>query len=321
MHLILLWAIQSGERNQVMKKIIFLIIAVLLLVLAFCWLKQPEHPVGQEWVENEAKASVLTSNIIKVVSLNLAHGRKESLNQLLLSGDRIRNNLNDIAALLQQSRADIVGLQEADAASLWSGYFNHVAWLAEVADYPVYAQSGQAVSCLFSYGTALLSHSSFAGVLHHTFEPSPPTMNKGFTMGQIAWNPQNSLQNPLQLDIVSVHLDFSRQNIREQQVAEIIRTFSERDYPLIVLGDFNSDWSADDKVLRELAEQTGLQVYQPEATDLGTYNSNGRRLDWILISNDLEFKSYKVLPDMVSDHLAVMAEIGLKDFPLLTNGN
>ena len=37
-----------------------------------------------------------------------------------------------------------------------------------------------------------------------------------------------------------------------------------------------------------------------------------RRLDWILISTDLDFISYAVWPDVVSDHLGVVAEIGMK---------
>jgi endonuclease/exonuclease/phosphatase family metal-dependent hydrolase len=55
-----------------------------------------------------------------------------------------------------------------------------------------------------------------------------------------------------------------------------------------------------------------MQAYQPKADNLGTYRSNGRRLDWILISDDLEFLNHSVLPDVVSDHHAVMADIGLK---------
>jgi endonuclease/exonuclease/phosphatase family metal-dependent hydrolase len=63
-------------------------------------------------------------------------------------------------------------------------------------------------------------------------------------------------------------------------------------------------------VIRKLIRRSGLQAYRPEALDLGTYGS--RRLDWILISADLEFNSYKVLPDVVSDHRGVVAEIGMK---------
>ena len=61
-------------------------------------------------------------------------------------------------------------------------------------------------------------------------------------------------------------------------------------------------------MVRKLARRSGLQSYQPEAVDLGTYSS--KRLDWILISVDLEFIRYAVLPDVVSDHLGVVAEIG-----------
>jgi endonuclease/exonuclease/phosphatase family metal-dependent hydrolase len=77
------------------------------------------------------------------------------------------------------------------------------------------------------------------------------------------------------------------------------------------MGDFNSDWFADEQVVRALAERTSLQVYQPDAGDLATY-SNTKRFDWILISKQLEFVSFEVLPDVLSDHSAVMAEIAMK---------
>ena len=79
--------------------------------------------------------------------------------------------------------------------------------------------------------------------------------------------------------------------------------------PFIILGDFNSDWFSDESVVKELAEKSQLKVYEPRAENLHTYVKRGRRLDWILISNELEFVSYKVLPDVISDHLAVVAEV------------
>jgi endonuclease/exonuclease/phosphatase family metal-dependent hydrolase len=100
------------------------------------------------------------------------------------------------------------------------------------------------------------------------------------------------------------------QRVRSGQIAEMRVALAGRNNPLIILGDFNSGWLADDSVVRELTRRSGLQVYRPEAIDLGTYGSN--RLDWILISADLEFISYAALPDEVSDHRAVVAEIGMK---------
>ncbi|WP_221894641.1 hypothetical protein [Bathymodiolus japonicus methanotrophic gill symbiont] len=55
----------------------------------------------------------------------------------------------------------------------------------------------------------------------------------------------------------------------------------------------------------------GLKVYQPQADNLPTYSNGDSRLDWILISSELKFVSYKVLPDKLSDHLMLVAEIQL----------
>ena len=254
-----------------------------------------------------------STKTLKVMTLNLAHGRKDSMNQLLLSKDSIRSNLVDIAVVLQQQQADVVALQEADAPSRWSGNFNHVTLLAQQAGSPAYIQTSHASSWLFNYGTALLSRLPFTATLQHTFQPSPPTMNKGYTLGQIAWQPKADDSKAILLDLVSVHLDFSRKSIREQQAAELKETLIDRDHPMIILGDFNSDWFADEKVIRALTDNTGFHVYRPEAQDLGTYNSSNKLLDWILISEELEIRSLTILPEIVSDHSAVVAEIGLKE--------
>ena len=251
----------------------------------------------------------VNSATLKVMTLNLAHGRKDGLNQLLKSEGSIRRNLEEIATFLDRHGADIVALQEADAPSFWSGGFDHVALLAEQAGYPFYENSHQANSWFFSYGTALLSRANLSGVVHHTFKPSPPTMNKGYTLGQIAW--QADAGDAIMIDIVSVHLDFSRKSVREQQSAELRETLAGRGNPIIIMGDFNSDWFADEQVVRALAERTGLHVYRPDAEDLATYSST-KRLDWILISEQLEFVSFDVLPDILSDHSAVVAKIAMK---------
>jgi endonuclease/exonuclease/phosphatase family metal-dependent hydrolase len=253
--------------------------------------------------------AIINNPTLKVMTLNLAHGRKDGLNQLLKSAGSIRRNLEEIAIIFDKHGADVVALQEADAPSFWSGGFDHVALLAEQAAYPFYENSHQANSWFFSYGTALLSRVALSGVVHHTFRPSPPTMNKGYTLAQLMW--KTDAAEPLPVDIVSVHLDFSRKSVREQQSAELGEALAGRANPLIVMGDFNSDWSADEQVVRALAERADLHVYRPDAADLPTY-SGSKRYDWILISRHLEFVSLEVLPDILSDHSAVMAEIRMR---------
>ena len=83
--------------------------------------------------------------------------------------------------------------------------------------------------------------------------------------------------------------------------------------PIIVAGDLNGEWKKEGSAVRVLAERFGLLPYRPEAEDLGTYKSvTGKRLDWILVSPDLNFVSYRVVPEVLSDHLAVVAEISLR---------
>lgn len=256
--------------------------------------------------------TISNDGTLRIMTLNIAHGRNQAANQLLLEKEDIEQNLRAIARLLNKINADVVALQEADGPSGWSGNFDHIELLAREAGYPWYYRANHAESWLFSYGTAILSRLPVSETLQHTFSPSPPTLNKGFLLGQVYWMNHNPAGSTLAVDVVSVHLDFSRQRVRDEQIAEMAEVFANRNNPMIILGDFNSEWLAEKSVVKKLAEKSGMSVYDPGATDLHTYNSS-RRYDWILISDELAFVSYEVLPDVLSDHLAVLAEIKLKD--------
>ena len=248
---------------------------------------------------------------LKILTLNVAHGRNQAVNQLFLDKREIENNLKTIAELFKQTGADVVALQEADGPSRWSGNFDHIEFLARAAGYPWHFRANHAESWLFSYGTAILSRLPVNETLQHTFKPSPPTLNKGFLLGRVSWTDNGRADVIIPIDIVSVHLDFSRRSVRDVQIAELTEVLAARENAMIILGDFNSEWFAEDSVVRRLAENSGMSVYEHDADDLGTYNSK-QRFDWILISDELEYVSYRVLPDIVSDHRAVLAEIRLK---------
>lgn len=246
---------------------------------------------------------------IKLLTLNIAHGRRDGLNQALLRDETIRRNILDVAAVMKRVGADIVALQEADRPSRWSGNFDHVATLAQTAGYPWYALGEHADSWLFTYGAGLLSRTPFAEVLSHPFRPTPPTMTKGFLLGQIKVRPERGALPAMTIDVISVHLDFSRQAVRQRQIDEMVAVLAGRNDPVIILGDFNSEWLAGDSAVERIVRLRRLHAFRPSAEDLGTYRSNSRRYDWILASRELEFRSYTVLPDILSDHSAVVAEV------------
>lgn len=250
---------------------------------------------------------------LKILTLNIAHGRKEAFNQILLSREKIQRNLEEIADLINRQNPDIVALQEADGASRWSGSFDHVAFIADRAGYPWSYQAAHASSWLFTYGTAILSRFPLTEIVKHTFKPSPPTLNKGLLLGQVMWKPDPATDQAIAIDIVSVHLDFSRKKVRRKQIIEITNILAERCNPVVIMGDFNSEWFAEDSVVKRLAENTKMKAYQPGARHLQTYLMKGTRLDWILISGELDFLDYAVLPAVVSDHQAVTATLTFTD--------
>jgi endonuclease/exonuclease/phosphatase (EEP) superfamily protein YafD len=54
-----------------------------------------------------------------------------------------------------------------------------------------------------------------------------------------------------------------------------------------------------------------LKAFEPRDT-MPTFLATGHRLDWILISGDMDFVRYEVLPDRVSDHQPLLAELSFR---------
>jgi len=96
---------------------------------------------------------------------------------------------------------------------------------------------------------------------------------------------------------------------RRTQAAELVGKLSPRTRPLILMVDFNSEWNDERSPLRILADGLDLIAFRPEAKEMETFPFTKRRMDWILISSELEFSSYAILPDTLSDHFAVAAEV------------
>lgn len=283
------------------NKRIFALIATAAIVVA-CTTAEKKQRTHYS-IDKQADAAVavdydLPVEVLRVASLNLAHGRKDSINQLFVSEDGFRKNLDDVSGVLREYRPHVVALQEADAESRWSGGFDHVGYLASEAGYPWQAHESNADSWLFSFGTALLSVLPLTETIKHTFDASPPTLGKGFVLAQIEL-PSIDGRLARKVDIISVHLDFSRQSVRKQQIKEMMEILSKRNNPIIIMGDFNSDWLAETSVIRELTKKSRLVTHMPESTGYDTYK--GKRLDWILISSDMEFVNYRVLPYALSD--------------------
>ncbi len=243
---------------------------------------------------------------LRIMTLNVAHGRGDGFHQLLQRSATTHANLDAIASLIKDSGAAVVALQEADGPSFWSGNFNHVDYLA---DNGAFSQSvrGMHVDGLgLSYGTALVANLDLRDPRAITFDPALSPVPKGLVVSTVSWpgNPD------INIDIVSVHLDFASKSVRNKQALELIEILGDRKRPMIIMGDFNDEWEKDSSV-QHISRALALSAYSPEATGLETFPAFGERLDWILVSPGISFRSYRVVPDIVSDHRGVIAELEL----------
>ena len=244
---------------------------------------------------------------LRVMTLNLAHGRKDGWHQALQKRSTIRSNLDEVAEVLRREKPDVVALQEADGPSLWSGQFDHPEYVADKAGFPHVCRGVHVDGMKLSYGTALLSRLPMDDSASHTFASSPLSPSKGFVVCTVRC-PGDPL---VEIDVVSVHLDFLRQGVRRKQVEEMIAELRGRGKPMVVMGDLNCEWEAEDAPIRTLAEELGLTAYKPDAQDMDTFPSREKRFDWILLSSELRFVEHETVQDVVSDHLAVVAKVEL----------
>jgi len=248
---------------------------------------------------------------LRVMSLNVAHGRKLARHQALLSRPLIESNLADIAAVIRREHPDVVALQEADGPSFWSGNFDHIAHLSQLSEVE-HAFHGahvavRARSTNLSYGTALLSRWPLDRAQSHSFAPSPPTPKKGFVLSTVVVPGVER-----KVCVVSVHLDFLSRRQRNRQIAQMTAAVAERNQPVIVLGDMNCSWGRENGSLRTFAKKLDLHTYRPQQR-IATFPARRprRRIDWIFASREFTFAAYRSLPDCVSDHLGIVAELRL----------
>lgn len=242
--------------------------------------------------------------VLRVMSLNLAHGRANGRNQLLQSTTAIRANLDSVSALLRREAPHVVALQEADGPSFWSGRFDHVSHIGADAGFHCCARGANVDGLGLSYGSGLLSQLPLHDATAYSFPATPPTFTKGYILATLKWQEQD-------IDVVSLHLDFARASRRTEQIDSLVRELRDRPALRIVMGDFNCDWAGDEDNLRHTAEALDLHTWEPDVEHI-TFPTTNARLDWILASPQLEFRRHVVLADVVSDHLPVLAEFALQ---------
>lgn len=246
----------------------------------------------------------------------MAHGRGTEQQPLGLPRETVEQNIDRIADVLRTESPHIVALQEADGPSMWSGSFDHVARLSARIPMPDVHHGLHLNQDLLGngvkFGTAILADRPLRDATSVAFARNDVNA-RGYVRAVIDYD-----HRPLA--VYSVHLHSESAEIRCAQVDQLVESIRASTLPVVVLGDLNSQWSHPNDGVRHLAAAAGLEALCPDDDPTTDRPSNAgantfpsaaprKRIDWVLISKELEFVSERVVPTRVSDHLAVETEI------------
>jgi endonuclease/exonuclease/phosphatase family metal-dependent hydrolase len=207
-----------------------------------------------------------------------------------------QDNLDHLARMFEPF--DVVGLQEADAGSLRSGFRNQTRYLAEAAGMPYWSyQPNRPIGRLSHTANGLISRLSPAEVLDYPLPGRIP--GRGVLLATFNHREES-------LAVAIAHLSLGTQ-ARARQLDFIAELLS--GYPhAVLMGDLNTD--AESPEMRELFRHTRLQP-PPEATLTFPSWHPQRAIDHILISSEIQLERVWTLAAAFSDHLPLAAEIKL----------
>lgn len=258
---------------------------------------------------------------LRLLTLNIAHGRGLSLYQGFHSLKDIHRNLDRIARLLRRLRPDIVALQEVDESSHWNKHINLLDYLQANAAYShafMGVHNRRAGNKELAYGNAILSHHSI-----HSTETVPfgtrTLGEKGYVFAQVK-------VGDTVIPVINLHLDYRSRRIRTEQVERIIEDLDARSRKLngalrmapIIFGDFNTS----SKRSRDAVQH--LLTHVRKHTDYRIHPEGGRTFpahfprwgfDFFFVPPKYEVTSCRVIRSYVSDHRPVLMQIRLPAAP------
>lgn len=259
-------------------------------------------------------------NSLRVLTFNIAHGRGLSLYQGFQSMKRIERNLCRIAALLKESKADVVALQEVDQDSFWNKRVDCLQFLQEKAGFE-HALMGvntrrEHPRRNLAYGNGILSKYPV-----HFWENNPfgnATLGeKGFMYAEI------ELKNEV-LPFINLHLDYRSRRNRIAQVEQLIEYISQKRHPRrnksliapIICGDFNSRSArAGDAVghLFDYIRSHGNYGIFPKSAATFPAHLPQRLIDFIFVPEPFQPMHCEVVKTYLSDHRPVLLEFKYPD--------
>ncbi len=258
-------------------------------------------PAGNEYWKNfdwgyilKATPLINTAEMdLRVMTYNIHHG-------ISAAGHM---DLDAIASVIEESGAQIIGLQEVDKRFIRTLFRDQVKELAQKLN--MYYCFGETFNILGAeYGNAVLSKFPITSVnnlqLDSTGEP------RGIISAAVDVNGKV-------INFLVTHLSLSK-NLRNVQIQQIKRYLDLLEDEVILVGDLNATPEQGevmyiDRYLKNAVRDTARDR-------IGTYeDADGTQvqIDYIFISPEIRVKDVFVVNSPASDHLPLIADIGVKD--------
>lgn len=251
---------------------------------------------------------------LRLVTFNIAHGRGLSLYQKFSSPQRIYKNLQGIAKMLVDVRADIVALQEVDEDSHWNWSINLLSEIQKTGDFP-FAELGvtnrREGKRPLAYGNAILSRFPLRHWHNQAFGEAT-LGEKGFLYAEIDFHGHS-------LPLLNAHLDFRSRKRRVEQVEKMVDFLIEEGHPggngeplsPIICGDFNSrarpKADAVHHLFQHILEHREYHLYPRDKRTFPAHLPS-KTIDFIFLPEPYRMVSCEVLPGYLSDHKPVLIE-------------
>ena len=253
---------------------------------------------------------------LRLLTLNIAHGRGLSPYQGFHSAKSIERNLKRIAHLLNKADADIVALQEVDEDSHWNKGIHLLNALqrATAYDESYLGVHNKRVGRLpLAYGNGLLTKFPIRHAEHQAFGQAS-LGEKGFVCAELETG--HGI-----LPVINLHLDFRSRLRRIEQIEHLIAFLEDKQYTSdkkphlspIICGDFNSGQGKRSDAVRHLfhylIDDLDYQIYPQRKSRTFPSVLPTHAIDFFFVPPGYSIRSCEVLRSYVSDHRPILLEL------------
>lgn len=246
---------------------------------------------------------------MRILLLNFAYGMGVDGSKMsyLVRAPRFfyagRSKCLELRDLVSRENADVVVLVEVDGGSVRGRFVPQWQELAAFG-YSVFARSKYLPGTIWDHVPILRMHMN--AIICRQGVSVSKSESLYFSVGMKRLILRQTIGSNLDIYAVHLALDYSTRKIQLIELAEIINSRGSS-YETIVAGDFNSFGGRDE--FNYFCKMTGLKFGSSVFLPTFPAYKPKKELDHFFVSSRIGVKSYNVLPDIISDHRAIIAEI------------